>query len=288
MSETITRQLIREESSAQIKVRFRGTGSGSAGANITVVEFSDIFTESLAPLAAYLSPAGDPTNFRRITGFTDTTGAIVLNRASVANGPVDAHFILTGQDWIDCINQSLRSLYFTDRVTIAPVDGQSLYPLQADAPWLHSEHQIEKLKFRWTPAGSPAWISEQDAVVLDIIEDGNTLDLLFGAMPDATDATLSIFIEGRHYYEDLATEAATTTCPEQLIKAQTTVFALRKIWSIMGEREAKAMFQQELADAEGLLVDEKKRHIDQVEARPFRVDKAQSGPDMAMPANYRW
>lgn len=287
MSETITRQLIREEASADLKLRFRGTGSGSAGAAITVVEFSDLFTESLAPLAAYLSPAGAPESFRRIVSFADATGLLALNRASVADGPVDAHFILSGQDWIDCINSALRTLYYTDRVSITPVDGQSLYPLQTDAAWLHSEHQIEKVKYRWTPTGSPTWIHEQDAAVLDIIEDGNTVDLLFGAMP-AFSSDLSIFIEGRHYYEDLATEATTTTCPEQLIKAATKLAALRKVWSIIGEDEAKAMFQKEMAEAEGELIDEKKRHIKQVEQRTFRKDKAQDGPQMAMESNYRW
>ena len=281
MSETISRQLIREEVSADLKLRFRGTGSGSAGINITVVEFSDLFTESLAPLAAYLSPAGNPTDFRRIVQFTDGTGAIILNRASVADGLVDAHFILSGQDWIDAINEALRTLYFTDRVSITPVDGQSLYPLQAIAPWIHSQNMIEKIKYRWTPTSTPPWIQENDAAVLDIIEDGNSVDILFGAMPAFSD-DLSIIIEGRHYYEDLGTEVATTTCPEQLVKAATKVEALKKVWNIMGQDEAKAMFQREMTDAEAELVNEKKRHISQVEARPFRVDKAQDGPQMAM------
>lgn len=290
MAETITRQRIREEASAQLKLRFRGIASGVAGVNLIVVEFSDLFTESMAPLAAYISQVAKPESFRRILTFVDGTGAIVVNRdtaGAITDGVVDLHLIISGEDWVDALNHALRTLYFTDRVTITPVDGQSLYPLAVVAPWIHSENMIERIKYRWTPTGTPTWINEADAVVLDVIEDANTVDLLFGAMPEnATD--LTIVVEGRHFYEALGSEVSTTTCPEQLINAATRVHALRKVWSIMGADEAKAMFGREMKEAEDEFLDAKKQHIKQVEQRPFRVDKAQLGPEMAMTGEFRW
>lgn len=282
MAETTTRQALREAASSDLKLRFRGTATGSSGTEVTVVDFSDLWSEAMAPLAAYLNPESND-DFRRIDNFDPSTGLITLNRASVADGLVDLHLILTPVDWNEAINTALGSLYFVDRTEETPLSGISLYVL--GAAWIQTRKQIERVMFEWEE-GSEPWTNQEDAPSYRILEDANAISLMFGVIPQNL-TNLKIVVEARHYFEELATDAATTTCPEQLAKAAVTVEALRRIWHILGEKEAKAQFGLEMRVAEERLVDKKKQHVSQSQVSPLHVDRRQDGPDMAV-HSYRW
>lgn len=284
MAQSTTRQTLREEASSDLKLRFRGTGTGSSGTAITVVEYSDLFTEARAPLAAYLAATGSE-DFRRVETFDETTGAITLNRASVPDGAVDLYFILTPVDWNEAINRALASLFFTDEFELALTSGQSLYPFTGQ-DWLQVKHQVEGVFWQYE-TGTPVWTQRTPVATYDLIQDANAVQINVGALPtDLTD--LKLIIEGRHYYEALASDAATTTCPKELALAQTKVNALRRAWAIMGERAAKEMFGQEMRDAEADLLDKKKQHVQQVRPSDNHVREAQLGPELAMPTGFRW
>jgi len=281
VAETITRQKTREESSSDLKLRFRGLGTGSSEIHITVVEFSDLFSEAMAPLASYLAPSAS-VDFRRVVQFNADTGQIELNRASVANGAVDLYLILTPVDWNECTDRALATVYYVDRAEVVYVAGQSLYSLAAET-WLQKEQQIENVLFNWLSSG---WTSEKDAPSYDIIEEANGLSILFGALPESTTG-LKMIVEARRFYAALALDSDATKCPGALIKAATKVEALRRVWSIMGEKDAKAMFEREMRQSEDELLDQKKRFVQQIRPHPLHADRQQAGPELPM-AHYRW
>ena len=283
MAETTSKATLIEAVSDDLSLRYRGTISGASGTDVTLVELSDIFTEALAPLAAYVCNVADPTLYRRIVDFDDLTGACVVNRAGLSDSAADVYLILTPTKWREACNQALRALYFTDRVTVAFVDGENLYDLQAAAPWIHIREQIEAIRFRWVSGG----ITREDAApAYELIQDANAVSILFHWTP-ANVEDLEIIVEGRHFYEALATEAATTTCPAQLAKARLKVEALRKCYSVMGEQEAKLFFKDEMTRAESELVDVKKQLVPQSQSAPVHAFRQQPGPEFALP-NPRW
>ena len=287
MAETISRRVLREAVSHELKLRYRGTASAVGASSLTVVEFSDLFSEAMAPLAAYFVEAEDDNvDFRRVLDFDDVTGVITANRAlpaGLANGNlVDLYFIITPVDWNSAAMDAIRKLYFTDRITIPPVSGESLYAIPEG--WLQRRGQVERIVFRWTSNDRD---QEIDAASYDLIEDANAVSILFGALPTEDVSSFSIIVEGRHFYEELATDAATTTCPKQLAKAQLKVDALRRVWAVMGEAEAKKMFETEMKQAQLELLDAKKLHVPQTQVSPVHVQRAQPGPEMAM-TSYRW
>lgn len=255
---------------------------------MTVVELSDLFSQGLAPLAAYISPitAGNSDWRRIIPPFDETTGVLTLNRAvpgSIVNGqPVDIYLILPRPDWRTVVNNALAALYFTEHVSITIVESQSLYAMPTGAEWIQTEQQIQRVVFKWTVNGS---IEKQDAPVFDVIEDVNAISLNFPVLP--TDVDAEIEIEARHFCEPLATDASTTTCPARLIKAQARVEGLRRIWNMIGDAHAKDLFGAEMRQAEAELLDAKKQQVRQVSQRPLHMDRAQPGPEMAM-RSYRW
>lgn len=284
MAETTTRQALREAASSDLKLRFRGTASGSSGDKVTVADFSDLWSEAMAPLAAYLTPEASVA-FRRIVDFDPGSGLVTLNRDSVANGAVDLHLILTPVDWNELIDLALRSLYFVDRTEETPLTGVSSYTLTAT--WIQTVQQIERVIFQ-SESGTPIWTDEDDAGSFKKIQDANAVTLLFGYMPD-TLTGLKIIVEARHFYEVLANDAATTTCPVQLARAAVKVEALRRVWHILGEKDAKAQFGQEMTQAELRLLDEKRLHVQQSNPSPLHVEGAKPGPEMAMGSSgYRW
>ncbi|MEM3169956.1 MAG: hypothetical protein QW838_04210 [Candidatus Nitrosotenuis sp.] len=353
MAETVTRKVIREEVAAELRLRFPGTISGSAGTSATMVEASDLFSEAQAPLAAYLVREDTALTTRRITSFTPGTGAMTLNRSGITDGAGAIYLILTPLDWNRAINLALRSQYFTDRLYITPVADQSLYSLPGDfiasgavttealdttetdidvdqtapfqradiiridqeqmlvtavetnrlivirgysattkathatgaavflseAHWLQTVGQVERVFFQHI--SSDGRVSERAAPAYSLIQDANAVQLLLAALPETLDG-VSVVVEGRHFYEELTTETATTTCPRPLLKAAAKVEALRMIWATMGEAEAKQLFGQEMLKAEQELVDQKRRWVRQAEPAPLAVRESYQGPEFAI------
>lgn len=285
MAQTTTRQVAIEDVSADLKLRYRGTGSAAAGTAITVIEFADIFDDARAPIAAYLCNVGTPDTFRKVVDINTATGVCTVSRSGLANAAVDLYLILTPPDWRECVTKALRRLYFTERFAIAVVSGSSIYAMPVGKEWLQTEQQLKAVLFEWTDASSGRK-DYQEVPAYEVIEDSNAISLYVPSLP--VDITgLQFIIEGKHFYEALATEAATTTCPAQLFKAQLKWEALKKIWHLMGEEEAVKEFAQEMKDAEAELLDAKRQHIKQIEAQPFHVSRVPTGPELAVP-KYRW
>jgi len=284
-----TKLTLIEEVSQDLKIRFRGTASALTVTppGVTVVELSDMFSDALAPMAAYISKAGGVT-FRRIADFVSGGGVLSLNRNPTgvfANSDlVDTWLILTPADWREIVDDAVQSLYKVERITVPPVSGQSEYDLTALASWLLARKQVHRVLWRWSNAG---WTEEEDAPSFKIIENLNAIKLLLlGDLP-ADLTSLSIIVEARHFYDKLATDATAITCPEQLARAQVRVEALNRIWTTMGEKAAKDLFASERDQAERLLLNKKKQLVDQAQPVPIHVERSTRGPDLPM-QGYRW
>ncbi len=291
MAETTTRQILREQCANELGLRFTGLGDtlgSDISIEIIVPEIGDRFSEAMAPLASFISKDTDPETFRRIIGYDDATGRVDVNRTLglLEDDPVSIYNILTPVEWNQQIGIGLRDLYFTDRFSVTPVSGQSLYSLSG-APWIQSGQQVLELIFQ-TASGTPVWTREVDVPAWDTVIDANAISILIPSMPAAI-SDLTIIVVARHFYEELATDAATTTCPRQLAKAAVKVAALRRIWDLVGEQEAMILFGAEMRDAEGQLVKQKKLHVPQVEQHPIHFDRNVLGAELAVPAgSHRW
>ena len=279
---TITKLAIIEAVSQDLKLRWRGTATAAAGTTMTVPEIADIFSEALAPLAAYIAPVGN-TGHRRIADFDASTGIVTTNRAhGFTPTAMDVWLILTPLDWREIVDDALAALYFTDRVSINPAVGQSLYPTGAD--WLQRRQQVEGLYYHIVTGNV---IDEKPVPSYSLIQDADSVSININVIP--TDVSgLTFVVEARHFYEPLASDTDTTTCPAPLVKAQTKLEAMRRVWTVMGEREAKMLFESELRETERELLDKKKQFISQTQTSPLHVERPQPGPETAMTGNYRW
>ena len=299
MAETITRQALREEVSTELQLRVLGTGTGYSDGPpvvLTVADLSDRFSEALSPIAAYLTPDSG-TTVRRIIDFVAVTGVCRLNRAASSsfNAALECYFILMPSDWDEILNLALRRLFFRDNVawtgsTNPKLNASvSLYALPSGHDWLQTTQQVERVFFRkaTTTNGDP-WTEDQDVPQYSLVQDANSISLLAPSIPsDITD--LSLIIEAKHAYEELATDGATPTCPSPLAKASVKVEALRRIWALMGEEKAKSMFGAEMKNAESELLDAKKQWVKQVVPVPVSLDRVFRGPETAAPTGgFRW
>lgn len=287
MAETTTRLILREQCANELGLRFTGTATVAATDSITLPEIGDRFSEAMAPLAAFISEDSDPEDFRRITGYAAGTGVLTTSRDHGFDpGAMSIYTILTPVEANQQLNLGLRGLYFEDRFSVTPVSGQSLYSLSG-APWIQTREQVLGLRFQ-TASGTPVWTREEDVPAWDAFIDGNAVSILIPSMP-ASISDLAIIVVARHFYEELATDEATTTCPRQLAKAAIKVKMLTRIWDLVGEQEAMVLFGAEKRDAEGELVKQMKMHVPQVEQHPVHFDRNVLGAELAVPAgSHKW
>lgn len=303
---TITRRLLREQVSGDLKLRFIGTASAfDAGPPtlVTIEEAADFRSQALAPIASFVSALADiGTTTARITLFDADTGICTLNRdpttSPIAAAAIEVYSILTPEDWSDLIRRAINSLWFTDRIvlngtSIPPLSaGISLYQLDDAAvlDWLKVDTQVIKLMWRSqvTGSGSDLWTEEEPVAQYSLSTDGNIVSVLVPSIPQSV-TNIELIIEARHYYEDLDDDTDMTTCPVQLARAVVKVYALRKVWALMGEDSAKDMFGQEMQAAERELLDAKRVWVRQVTASPVHLDRVFRGPETAIPASgFRW
>lgn len=293
MAETIDRATIRNTASASLRLRFQGAITNVVTTTLTVPGLGDRFTLATAPVSAYTWPheaTPDFDNYRRITAFDAAWAAVTINR--IHTGSIDGldlsiYLILTPGDWNEVIDEQLSHLWRTQRVSVTPVDGTSLYSLAGVADWVQSRQQIERLCWRFTPSGSPVY--ERDIGAYKLINDAGVISLLLEARPDDDEANYTIQLDARRHYDALATDAATTTCPRALILAATKLGALRKIWNIMGDKQAKTLFGEDMIDVEREYVDRSRAFVEQVVHTPIHSEKPPLGPEMAVGDSFgRW
>ncbi len=290
----ITKQTIRDEVSQGLRLRVRGTvASYVAGPPTTLVvqAVGDLMPQSASPISSYAIKKGVPGDFPRVIDYTASTATLTLSRDPAwANGDtVDIYSILTPTDWDEAIELARARLYRLVRIQVNLVDGQQEYTLAGLAPWLIAREQIEEVRIRKTDGSADDFLLYEEAYPAWELElDDNVAKLRLHALPSDT-ADVVVIIVARRFYEKMATDQDTFTGSDFLIKSATKVEALRTIWALMGEKDAKDMFANEFAEALNDLADAKRHFLPQVSPRAIQVATPFTGPELAVrPNQWRW
>lgn len=239
----------------------------------------DIFSAARAPLAHYIWKHGssDFSDVRRIIRYDELTGEIEVNRdiTLVANDVVSVYQVLTPEDWNNAIRDGLAGEYFIDRYSVTLVSAQTEYTLPT---WIQVPMQVEDVRMRYV---STADVVEESAPGYSLVNATNAVTLNLHHIPaDLTGKTA--IVVARRYYAELASDAATTTCPTPLAMATTKVEALRLAWRLLGDEQAKKLFGQEMSDALSDLQKARSRWVPRVSRSSLSLDSRFQGPDFAV------
>ena len=151
-----------------------------------------------------------------VTGYDPDNGTLTLSRAltglPVATDTFELHSLLNPTDLDTCINRALRKCHYLERETIDPVADQREYALAGYA-WITSRALVRDVYWRYGDTALEYryrrmrwWKVTEDAGVLTL-----------HVRPYGVDG--KYVLEGIKAYAELDTDAATTECPEDWVKA---------------------------------------------------------------------
>lgn len=293
---SITVRAIREEVSLGLRLRVRGIVAATAAGppvTIDVNAVGDLLSQSAAPISSFVSKVGDVTDYPRVTVYSASDARLTLNRNHgtpfAVDDAVDIYSILTPLDWNLAIKNSGARLYRLVRFVIPLIVDQPEYSLATLAPWLVTREQVEEVKIRKTDGSSNDFVIYEEAHPAWELElDDNVATMRFHSLPtDQTD--ISFPITARRYYDGLTDETSVFSGTDFLIKSATKVEALRVTWALMGEREAKDMFANELSEALNDLADAKRHFLPRVSPHPLHFPTPFTGPELPIrPNSWRW
>jgi len=234
-----------------------------------------------APLAVVQAAAPE---FRRITTFGyPATNNVDIDRAfTFAESFLgQIYFMINPDDLKDCINESLQhpSIRTIERTTIAFVNNQNEYVLPNA---VHTKTQILGVYLRDSTSTD---IIEQHAPAWKPIEDDNAVTLHYITLPDFS-STVDMVVVWRKFFSPLASDAATTTCPRELIVPKATFEMYKKLFLKHGET-AKRTFGQDAAIAEKEWMEYQMQVIAVAEARELQIGEPVYVPDV-LPKSYSW
>jgi hypothetical protein len=293
---SIDRQALRETVSRGLRLRVRGTVANKVvgpPVTIDVSAVGGLISQSGAPISAYVwraSGTPDFSDIARITDYTAADGELTLSRdlnPVLSNGDtVDVFSILSPEDWNLVCDDAMENLGRNIRITVAPSSGVAEYDLTTTNTWLTRRNQVESVLVRRTDGTNLLYEEPYSAYTL--LENDNALTLQLHTVPsDLTN--LSIIVLAKRYYATFATDAATTSCPDVLARAAVRVEALRMIYVLMGEENAKGLFATELAESLDALEDAKREFLPRVKPIPIHFPVPYEGPDLAMQVeDWRW
>lgn len=234
--------------------------------------------------STYTIVAPDYANWRRVTNYDDIGGIFTINRihnpALVVNDRVSIFLILTPAQWTEVINQALMEEDFIDRDAVPLVSGTTLYTLSS---WIQVQEQVRRVYYEWTDAFGR--VHQDDIPNYRLMQQTLTVKLSVDPLVNVT--SVNVIVEARRHHATLALEADTASFPDRLALAVVRVRALKRIYSMMSEPMWKAMFAQELLDAEKELLAARKLLTPQTEAKPLHHERATVGPEIAV-TGFRW
>lgn len=233
--------------------------------------------------------------WRSIASHSFGTDAIELTRAiwqGIASPAAnvkkcDIYFILTPVEMNDCIDVALSKLWFRDRASITLNTTDNRYSLST-LTWLTSGAQLMELKYRITDSANSNKDVRERPVVNRLIEvDADVLAITLYDLPSSTD-DYTLEVVGRHYYEALATDASTTTCPLPLARAAIKYELLKKIFNKLGQA-AKQNFGMEIVLAEQELERVRARYRQAIVPVELTVEEPYDGPEVPVrDSEYDW
>lgn len=286
MAETQTLKQIREGVTGKAGLLFDPVVATLVdGTHYTIDELADLSPDPFRMRDSYLYK---PTTeeFRRITNFNfPTNNQVTIARAFTANAtinPAQIYFLLDVPELNRCINEALPSLYAIERTEIALVANDNEYALPAG---VHTKTQVLNVLYRdstgvtdFQESSAPAW---------KLIETGNavTLHIITNEKVPVTTNTVAVIV-WRKYYSTLANDAATTTCPRELIIPKVEMEVYKKLFKRHGA-QAKAVFGQDLAIAEKDYMEARETIIAPAEAREYHLDEPVELPHV-LPTSWSW
>jgi len=299
MAINVSLKAITEDTAASLG---RLIGGADSPAKVTAAVDAKTFTiprildlvlddETLRDWFLYIGAKTDPVKpaeWRRVDTVSSSNVVCIQNfvdNIPVANDLVQMYSILTPDQWRKAVNVGLGNLYFEDRVEVTLASGQNLYT--PTATWLQSKGQILRYLFRDISSGATNIIEESVAVIRPI-EDDNGLSFYLPSVP-ASIANMKLVIVARHPYEILATDAATTTCPTPLLKAQAKWEALNLIYEYLGSARAKQLYGMTMVLAEQDLHKQRARWMPMATFQDIRDEEPWQGIDTSgIPTEWNW
>lgn len=286
MADTLTLKEIRETIMGRAGLLFSPVVATTIGtASYTINELADLSPDPFRMRDSFLyKPTAE--EFRRILSFGyPTNNNVVLSReftAAATISPAQIYFLLDPPECNRTISEAHQSLYTIERTSISLVANQNEYAI---ANALHTKTQVLNILYRYTVGGAD--IYETAAPAFKLIEDDNvvTLHLITNEQTPAV-ANTSVVVVWRKYYGALATDAATTTCPRELILPKAEMALFKKLFKRHGDA-AKRIFGQDLSIAEKDFMEARELIIAPSEARELHISEPVELP-YVLPRTWSW
>ena len=283
------RQTLRESVADDLGIRATATIGGTpTSTHVSVPGLRNFFEREEPVVGAFAQIRNKASGWRKVDSWDAVTDLLTVETAwsvtPVSGDTLEIYQHLTPDEINAAIDTAHSLLYFEDRISTALVADQNLYSF-ASSTWLKRKGQVISVLLRGTYAGK---IQEIPPGGYDLIEEDDAVSLWLHQVPtDVTD--ISLVVVARHYYEPFASDAATTTCPWQLLKAQVAVEVIQRIWSVIGSEKAKQLFGMELALTEKRLNELKQRWLPKLDARDVVPAEPRVGPEFAIyPSEWEW
>jgi hypothetical protein len=168
--------------------------------------------------------------WRPVASADPTVGTVSLNRAfssaPAVGDPIALYGIMEPPAWTDCVQEALKELPRRERYTTALVASTWEYALPT---WVQIGEQVKQVFLRKAAAGEQP---REWPVQYIPLETANGVTIQLATLPDVTDTSLVVI--ARRYYDALATDASTTTCPFRELRTVAAEKAAERILHELG------------------------------------------------------
>lgn len=193
-----------------------GTTTNIVDAELLDADESDsLFTRNWVKV--HLSAGAETRRVRVTDGYAPDTGTLAWGRAMsstpAADEEYEIHTLMHPDDMDRLINEGLKRCFYIEQEEITVVNGQREYELSA-ITWLTRKRQVAKVLLI---QGTTSLKQRHLPMWFWIEEDAGTLTLYVQPCNRASGETMLLI--GTRAYSTLATDAATTDCPEDWARA---------------------------------------------------------------------
>lgn len=273
MAETTTLKVLREAVADQLGLLIN-TAIDSAASNpvFSILGLVDKSPDAERMRDSYLYQTA--VGCRRIVSVASNLQSVTISRSTAFTAAAaQIYFMLDTDEMNAAINEGLKELYFEDTESLTLVADTYTYTLPT---WISQRGQI--LAVRWRDISLLTTIPTEEAVdSYSVLSDANALSIFInGALRSVT--TYDLRVTARHNYSALATDAATTTCPYNLIFSVAMVKVLHKILNKYG-KSILTLFGPKMQIAEGEMAKAKMDYLPKLTALEYVNEERWQGPD---------
>jgi hypothetical protein len=234
----VTRTQIRQEAAARLGALvypYPSTAASGSASTAVVSELIDSVDSQYAHIGswAYFLNGTNAGSVRRVQSYAPDTGTLTFNRALAASiaasDTFELHEWFDPRIWHDCLSRALRNTMRERREALAIVDNQTEYPLSSFT-WITKKSQIHRLILRHGATAGQYRYAEVPRWRWHIEADDDAFTLVLTQAFTGT-ASLALYFDAIGPYDDLSTDASSTTCDLDYI-----VFgALKQAYDVYGK-----------------------------------------------------